>query len=285
MNRNFGGKWTVRKLDTVENYLKAYLRALKKQDFSLGYIDAFAGSGSILLATSQVLEEENTSEVQGLIMGSAWRSLALDPGFDGYVFIEKDQRAADKLQELKKRFPDKNILVITGDANKRLRDICYSTDWRNRRAVIFLDPAGMQVEWKTMEAIASTESIDTWIWFPLGVGVNRLLTRSGDIPEAWQQRLDRIFGTPTWREAFYEKREEQTLFGIEDKTAKIASPESIAAFYNERLKEVFPAVSPRPAIMRNSRKNPIYLLCFASSNPGKGGNIAVGIANHLLKHA
>ncbi len=38
----------------------------------------------------------------------------------------------------------------------------------------------MQVDWKTIEAVAATKAIDLWLLFPLGVGVNRLLTRSGD---------------------------------------------------------------------------------------------------------
>lgn len=42
----------------------------------------------------------------------------------------------------------------------------------------------MQVEWKTIEAIAKAKAIDMWLLFPLGIGVARLLTNSGDIPES-----------------------------------------------------------------------------------------------------
>jgi len=31
----------------------------------------------------------------------------------------------------------------------------------------------MQVDWTTLEAVASTQAIDIWILFPLGIGVNR----------------------------------------------------------------------------------------------------------------
>ena len=54
----------------------------------------------------------------------------------------------------------------------------------------FSNPYGMQVEWTTIEAIAATKAIDLWILFPLGIGVNRLLTKSGDIPESWRKRLE-----------------------------------------------------------------------------------------------
>lgn len=39
--------WTKDKLEKVKAYLDAYLIALKKQKFSLEYIDAFAGTGYV----------------------------------------------------------------------------------------------------------------------------------------------------------------------------------------------------------------------------------------------
>ena len=63
--------------------------------------------------------------------------------------------------------------------------------------MLFLDPYGMQVEWRTIEAIAKTEAIDLWLLFPLAIGVNRLLTKSGEIPESWRRRLNLLLGTGT----------------------------------------------------------------------------------------
>ena len=282
MAKQFGGPWTQRKLDVVENYLEAYLTALKNQPFSLGYVDAFAGDGSIFLATS---EDDSTTEVEGLIRGSAQRALALEPGFDGYVLIDQDEEAAERLQELKRAYPNKDVQIRCGDANEQIRRICYNNPWDKRRAVVFLDPTGMQVEWETMKAIASTEAMDVWIWFPLGMGANRLLTRSGDIPLAWKQRLNTIFGTTEWWDEFYRVMQDRTFFGVDERPVKIATPQIIAAYYNERLKSIFSSVASNPRIMRNSRNNPIYMLCFASANPGRGGQIAVGIASHLLNNA
>ncbi|MEW6074198.1 MAG: hypothetical protein AB1726_16580 [Planctomycetota bacterium] len=66
-------------------------------------------------------------------------------------------------------------------------DAFAGTGYREaRRKVLFLDPYGMQVEWVTIEAVAQTKAIDLWVLFPLGVGVNRLLTKSGEIPESWR---------------------------------------------------------------------------------------------------
>ena len=51
----------------------------------------------------------------------------------------------------------------------------------------------MQVEWSAVEALAATKAIDLWYLFSLGVGVARLLTHHGDIPEAWKNKLDSLF--------------------------------------------------------------------------------------------
>ncbi len=46
---NYGGSWTIKKLDILEKYLNAYTTALKGQPFKLAYIDAFAGTGYLEL--------------------------------------------------------------------------------------------------------------------------------------------------------------------------------------------------------------------------------------------
>ncbi len=39
-----------------------------------------------------------------------------------------------------------------------LQAFCAKRNWKKCRAVVFLDPFGNQVEWKTIEAIARTKS-------------------------------------------------------------------------------------------------------------------------------
>lgn len=41
----FGGEWTQKKLQVLEEYLERYNTALKNQPFRRIYIDAFAGTG------------------------------------------------------------------------------------------------------------------------------------------------------------------------------------------------------------------------------------------------
>lgn len=68
-------------------------------------------------------------------------------------------------------------------------------NWKSHRALVFLDPYGMQVEWKTIKSIAVTQAIDLWILFPLGT-VNRLLKNDGEIRSSLRARLDIFLVNP-----------------------------------------------------------------------------------------
>jgi three-Cys-motif partner protein len=292
----FGGDWTTAKLDVLAKYLASYTTALKdkpskEHPFRKGYIDAFAGTGyrdakrdsdgDGSLQASLLLPDLAEQEPQELLDGSARLALKTEPRFDRYVFIERSVERCAQLEALKAEFPHlaMDIQIRQGDANTEIQDLCRR-NWRSHRAVLFLDPYGMQVEWKTIAAIAKTEAIDLWLLFPLGIGVNRLLTKSGEIPESWRRRLDLLLGNETWYDEFYRVERKGTLFGETDHIIK-ATTETIGRYFNDRLKSVFPAVAEQPRVLRNSANCPLYLLCFAAGNE-HGAPIALRIANHLL---
>lgn len=162
--------------------------------------------------------------------------------------------------------------------------LCEAIEWRSTRAVMFLDPYGMQLEWGTIEKIAATRAIDLWLLFPLGVGVNRLLTKSGDIPSGWRHRLDVLLGTSEWPRDLYRVEKVADLFGSEADLVVKASVEVIGRYFNDRLKTIFAGVAEVPAVLRNSKGSPLYLLCFAAANE-KGASIALKIAEHILRKA
>ncbi len=223
------------------------------------------------------------NEPQALLDGSARLALKTEPRFDRYVFIERSAARCAELEALKAEFSDlaNDIQIRQGDANVEIQDLCKK-DWRSHRAVLFLDPYGMQVEWKTIEAIASTKAIDLWLLFPLGIGVNRLLTKTGDIPDSWRKRLSLLLGTEDWYEEFYKVETTPTLFGGEQEHVVKATLETIGRYFNKRLQAIFAGVVDEPGILRNSANNPLYLLCFAAGNE-RGKDIAIRIASHLLK--
>ena len=75
-----------------------------------------------------------------------------------------------------------------------------------------------------------------------------------------------------------------TLFGTEEDHVEKASVEVIGKYFNGRLKTLFAGVAEKPAVLRNSRMSPLYLLCFAAANE-KGAPIALRIAEHILRKA
>jgi three-Cys-motif partner protein len=287
----FGGNWTTAKLDVVAEYLVAYTTALKNTPFKKGYIDAFAGTGyrdarpeSEADSSSQPLFPDLAmQEPQDLLEGSAVRALRTVPRFDSYVFIERSPARCKQLEELKSQFPHlaDDIQIRKGEANLEIRRLCRK-DWASRRAVLFLDPYGMQVEWETIDAIAKTKAIDLWVLFPLGIGVNRLLTKSGDIPQSWKNRLDLLLGREDWYEEFYRVESKPSLFGKPEDQVVKATIDTIGQYFIGRLKTVFAGVAEEPKVLLNSANCPLYLLCFAVGNP-KGRDIALKIANHLLR--
>lgn len=282
----FGGDWTDEKLRRVEKYLKAYNVALKKQPFTREYIDAFAGTGyrEVKQPDSQgqlLLPELVEEDCQDFVDGSARIALKVEPPFHKFIFIEQKRKKYDELCKLKERHPERDIVTLRGDANGHIQEICRSP-WDYRRAVLFLDPFGMQVPWETIRLIASTRAIDMWLLFPLGVAVSRLLKKDGDIDESLRRSLDVLFGEPSWFDAFYKTDTATDLFGQEQRSVYKVDFRSMERYFLDRLRSIFPGVAENPLQLCNSKNVPLYLLCFAAGNP-KGAPIAIEIAQNVLR--
>ncbi|HSG39510.1 MAG TPA: three-Cys-motif partner protein TcmP [Thermoanaerobaculia bacterium] len=289
-SHRFGGDWTEKKLEILRRYLEAYAAVLKKKSFKTAYIDAFAGTG---YRSAKQSDEEGSllfpdlaeETAQGLLDGSARMALGVEPRFDKYIFIERDQGRCLQLETLKQEFPHLAEAIDTqpSEANRAIQRLCRK-NWTAHRAVLFLDPYGMQVEWTTIEKVAQTGAIDLWLLVPLGIGVNRLLPRSGEIPEGWRNRLNLFLGSDDWYQAFYKVEKTPTLFGDEKTTVVKAGVEVIGRYVVDRLRSVFPGVAPNPKVLMNSTGCPLYLFCFAVSSPSpQARRIALRIADHILK--
>lgn len=285
----FGGLWTKEKLKILRKYLSAYTMALKKQPFSLCYIDAFAGAGYCEIKQDKrdrahsLFSELCEEEASCFLDGSAKIALEIGRPFDEYVFIEKSSKRIENLKTLSSQYPQlsNRITILKNDANARIKTICQSYNWRGKRAVVFLDPFGMQVEWETIVAIAETKAIDLWLLFPISA-INRMLTSSGVIDPAWRRRLDIVFGTTEWYEEFYARSGQLTLFDMDaPKADKSADFKAISEYIVKRLEGSFAGVAKKPKTLFNSRNHPLYLFCFAVGNE-KGKVPALRIANDIL---
>ena len=289
----FGGDWTEQKLECVGKYLKAYTTIMNKYKhrFSFAYIDAFAGTGYRELAIDEddgvtLFPELDSQDVVNFRQGSARKALEVQPPFKRYIFIEEDKNNYSELGKLrdefliKEKFSEDSIECIRTDANAYFRKICKMS-WKSHRALVFLDPFGMQVEWKTIELIADTQAIDLWLLFPIGT-VNRLLKRNGEIRQSIRRKLNLFFGDDDWYGVFYNLAHENSLFGEEERWEKTGNIfTEIEQYFMKRLREIFAGVATNPFALRNSKNVPLYLLCFAASNP-RGALTAVKIAEDIL---
>ncbi|MEZ5870906.1 MAG: hypothetical protein R3D32_03485 [Nitratireductor sp.] len=105
-----------------------------------------------------------------------------------------------------------DVTVQVGDCNPLIRNLAPSLKVRNIRGVAFMAPTA-HLEWATLKALADTGTMEVVVNFPLAMAINRLITRSGDVPERWADQLTACFGTDQWRNIAYSR--EVDLFGNE----------------------------------------------------------------------
>lgn len=297
----FGGPWSRLKLDCVESYAVAYLKVMQQQNWSLHYVDAFAGQGRQqlkLVASNSDSQSENQASFDFLdqaedqaryefLEGSALRALKVSNeatrGFDRFVFIEASRMAKEKLaQRALVEWPAQaaKIQLLKDDANDAIADYVKNTNWAKTRALVFLDPFGLQVRWKTIEELAQTRACDVWYLFPIG-GVIRMLPSSGQMEPMWELKLDTLFGTTDWREAFYADNIQGDLFGDASRI-KNANETKILSYIKDRMRSVFAGISDF-AILRNSMGYPMFALLMGVTNPSpRAVSSALRISNHLI---
>ena len=198
-----------------------------------------------------------------------------------------DTRKAKKLEQLKEIHKDRKITIINSDANIALCDLVLNTNWKYSRGVFFIDPFATQAEWKTLETISNTESIDLWFLFPF-YAINRLFAKDKEQTKMWKDKLNNCFGGNDWEEAIYKQKEvvQLSIFEGEQYESEFekVGTDSIINYVTKKLKTIFPYVAPNPKIFRNEKNSIIFILFFmtASKNP-KAISLASKCAEYILK--
>lgn len=283
---SWGGDWTERKLNVFIKYVRAYLTIMNKFSFwETIYFDGFAGSGELDSDPNSNLIDELfiTEEEQKTYRGSPERVLSLEKKFTfkKYIFVEKAQ---SRIQNLKKvietnsDIADRNIEFQTKDANDAIVQLSDYLKAKNAAALIFLDPFGMHVDWKSIEKLKGTRT-DIWILIPTGVIINRLLDRKGEL--VFSDKLEKFFGMSIdeIKAIFYSVEEEQGLFNSINTLIKIQKPiEKIKKIYVQQLNTIWKYVTEEPLVLRNSKGSPIFHFVAASNNQK-----AIKIANQIIE--
>ena len=169
-----------------------------------------------------------------ILEGSPQIALEVDNcPFDRFIFIDNDAGNVGALDNLRSQNPNRWIEVIHGDANAAVPNVCCRLRWKDR-AVVFLDPYLMQLNWATVERIAETRKIDCWILFPT-MAIQRNMPRKQLPPTDTSAVLDRVFGGRRYWDRVYRPSPQQGLWGDE----RVERHQQIAENYRKRLGDVF----------------------------------------------
>lgn len=269
----FGGTWTEAKMEIVVSYVKAYLTIMNKQTWAKTlYFDGFAGSG--------LIKSDDKSELK---KGTALRVLDITypRPFNIYYFVELNEDYKRELEgNVNANYFGRNVHVVKEDCNQKLIAMAkFLKDNKDFRALAFIDPYGMSVNWESIQCLKGL-GVDLWILVPTGLGVNRLLKKDGEISESWFTKLEAFLGITQdeINNHFYKTKIKNTLFGPETSVEKESdSINRIGELYKERLKQVFKYVSDS-FIMRNKNNSIMYHFMMATNN-----SAALSIANDVIK--
>ncbi len=272
------GDWSVDKLRILKDYSAAYAVILQSQrnehtggrQFFTSYIDAFAGAGEHIHKTTGAV-----------VKGSPLNALELATQFDHYDFIDLNPDRVGRLQKLAEK--RRNVTIHHGDCNQVLLKTVlpkYPYD-KFCRALCFLDPYCLQLDWKVMRTAGQMRSVEIFLNFPIH-DMNRNAKRKNidDVDPTTRARMTKFWGDESWHTAMFAPSKQASLPGLFEDAApeleKVDQASFVAAF-QQRLRDVagFKHV-PKPVPMRNSKGAVIYYLFFASNNP-TGARIAKDI--------
>lgn len=296
--QSFGHDYTKQKLITVERYLKPYATALNGK-FRLLYVDACAGSGASIPKAATKSEAEDAQEAldgfgrpvvdsDQIVIGSALRALSIQPPFDQYLFNDLDRKNVQSLNDaitgefahLKERIVTTNL-----DANEMLRHMAASYDWRKTRAVVFLDPFGLQIKFETLRILAETRAVDLWYLVPV-FAMYRQVSGDGEINPDGGPRVDAALGTTAWRDsAVINEDEPEDLFQFSrTRTKRAMNIEAFEKFAKGRLADAFAGRVLEKTLPLGKNGVHYFSLMFAWANPSeKAEELAKRFAAAVLK--
>lgn len=274
-DHRFGGVWTELKLEAISAYSRFFTGAIGSR-FELWYVDPFAGTGS-RTATEEaggLFEGEPLTTVEKKYPGSAARALSITPPFDYLRFGDTKKKHIKALRELVALHPGRQAKVIDEEANayiQRMFSDRYWTDPKGRgqraRALVFLDPYGLEVKWVTLQALAACRKADVWFLANLKAAVQQLCHKHEQLDADKRRALGEYFGTDAWEELFYEEVDEGGLFGMSGARRKRKATKSeVAAFHRERLQTLFTGYVSEPLALAVGAIDDYFLLYCMSNN-------------------
>lgn len=205
--REFHG-WTLDKLDVFETYLKLYRRVAGGGAF----IDAFAGTGH---GVSTTFGRDGRRDGSSIIAANSG-------AFSSLHLVERDMSNLQLLRQTVGSLPDRlanRINFHPGDCNAIVPELLANGELdATRPCFAFLDQESTQLNWETIEALASWKTyeppptmtgrpkmckVELWILFNSHQAIYRLWPHDRQkYPKSFSpDTLDRVFGS---REAWWD---------------------------------------------------------------------------------
>lgn len=297
--QSFGDEHTRIKLEAVEKYLGMFTTALKNWNFDLLYIDACAGSGASIPKSATAKGGKDSGQIpllpaggpvvdaDQIILGSAIRALAVENPFTRYLFNDVKKANVVALQrEVSDRFAhlEDRVSITQFDANEMLHRICDQTNWKKSRAVVFLDPFGLQIKYDTLVRLSKTKAVDVWYLVPV-FAMFRQIRGDGEVLEDGGRSVDEALGTEEWRNVVaIEEKGQIDMFGSATSQSKravdVAWFEKVA---KDRLKVAFEERVVDQVLRLGKPNLHEFSLMFAWANPSEPARLAAKFASAVLK--
>lgn len=252
------GTWTTEKLDYVRRYIYMFETSMRGKPWRRrSYIDLYAGTGKY-----------RTEENGEIHLGSTLLALTTEYPFTHYYFAENDP---DNLKALKQRCQSvtSRIKFYEGDANQQVNEIVKEIlavdkqripDQWSSLNLAFLDPDGLELEWKTIETLAKVNKMDLIVYYSqwgLNLNLKKCYQAKG------QTTIDKFFGDDEWRRIFEKWKLKDSIAGIH---------RDLIDYYKSKLHAlgyvdvVEPETGVEPLMRTSKTKSPLYRLLFASKN-------------------
>lgn len=252
------GKWVAEKLYYLQGYIYRFETSMRERPWRRrNYIDLFAGSGKC-----------HVTETGDFHLGSPLLALTTEHPFTNYFFADSDPENINVLQKRCSASPlSANIQYFVGDSNIKVQEIVNMIASIDQQSIpgqwsslnlAFLDPDGLELEWKTVASLAQVNKMDLIIHYSQYT-LNRNLDQCYNSNK--ETAIDRFFGDQKWRELYQQSKTNPAKIHrqlIDHYKAKLQ-----ALGYVD-VRDVETGVEP---LIRNTKKNvPLYRLLFASKH-------------------
>lgn len=239
-------QWSEKKYKLLSAYCSVFTASMKNKWENLVYIDLFSGAGHAkIIENGKILRASPT--------------IALNHPFTKYIFCEADEKRFEALNDRVKRdYPQKNIVLLHGDANEKIEEIKYNTPKysRNNRVLTFcfVDPYTLNLNFSTIRDLSENYNIDFLILLALHMDANRNMMIYLEEENA---KIEKFVGMKNWRNTFLSQNPSGQNF-----------VSFLAESYKKNMKELGYVEPEQMERFKSNVKNlSLYYLAFFSKHP------------------